>query len=300
MGQGLASSPAFDGACRIWKPGPETDFLGGTALLDGDEFFGTPEKAALMKRGYSLWSLLKDNPRYAYYGRLVALSDPAEDTGDIMAALAKLQGVGTCYFYPKAAADRLYDELEARGLSTDRHEHYRGGEAALAASREVLASLRLPDDLSMSVLGPKTPRELVAAAAGLCEACEVMPVPGPVMRGQVIDGVCLVATDREGRAVASASSYMLHHSSSPRAKDAFWGMLATREDRRGEKIALLLGAEAIVHMWARHGARGFMTGIRADNASSHALCTKLGVRDTGWIYAQGIDREVLGSGSVTK
>jgi hypothetical protein len=37
-------------------------------------------------------------------------------------------------------------------------------------------------------------------------------------------------------------------------------MLATREDRRGQRIALLLGAQAIIHMWEQHGARGFMTG----------------------------------------
>jgi hypothetical protein len=52
-------------------------------------------------------------------------------------------------------------------------------------------------------------------------------------------------------------------------------MLATLEDRRGEIIALLLGAQAIVHMWERHGARGFMTGVRADNSSSQALCNRL-------------------------
>jgi len=43
------------------------------------------------------------------------------------------------------------------------------------------------------------------------------------------------------------------------------------------------GAQAIIHMWESHGARGFMTGIRADNSSSQALCNKLGVRATEWI-----------------
>ena len=76
-------------------------------------------------------------------------------------------------------------------------------------------------------------------------------------------------------------------------------MLATRADRRGEKIGLVLGAQAIVHMWERHGARGFMTGVRAENASSQALCAKLGVGPTDWIYAHCIDRGVFG-GSITK
>jgi hypothetical protein len=93
---------------------------------------------------------------------------------------------------------------------------------------------------------------------------------------------------------------MIHHPSSPRARDAFWGMLATRDDRRGERIALLLGAQAIIHMWERHGARGFMTGVRADNAPSQALCNKLGVRATDWIYASCTDKEMFGGASITK
>ena len=76
-----------------------------------------------------------------------------------------------------------------------------------------------------------------------------MPVPGAFMRGQLRQGICLVATDGNGQPVATASSYVLHHPSSPRAPIVFWGMLATREDRRGEKIGLVLGAQAIVHMW---------------------------------------------------
>ena len=51
---------------------------------------------------------------------------------------------------------------------------------------------------------------------------------------------------------------------------------------------------AIVHMWERHGARGFMTGVRANNSSSQALCRKLGVNATDWIYAACTDKELFG------
>lgn len=120
------------------------------------------------------------------------------------------------------------------------------------------------------------------------------------MRGQARRGINLVACDRSGRPVASASSFVLHHPASPHAGDVFWGMLATRDDRRGEKIALVLGAMTIVHMWENEGARGFMTGVRNDNASSRALCNKLGVGDTEWIYAQCLDTSILGGSSFTK
>jgi Acetyltransferase (GNAT) family len=269
-------------------------------MFSADEFFGDPERIALSRRSASLWSLLRDNPRYAYYGRLVALSDPGPDTPDILTAVASLQGAAVCYFYPAHAADGLYAALEAKGLSTDRHEHYWGGEAALTASRIVKDQYSLPPDLSIRVIDAETPPELVRDVAELCLSCDVMPATGSVMRGQVRDGICLVAIDQDGHAVATASSYMIHHPSSPRAKDAFWGMLATREDRRGQRIALLLGAQTIVHMWERHGARGFMTGVRRDNVSSQALCNKLAVRSTEWIYASCMDRDLFAGSSVTK
>jgi hypothetical protein len=265
-----------------------------------DEFFGSPHRVALAKRSASLWALLRHDPRYSYYGRLVALSEPGQDTADILTAIATLQGAAVSYFYPADAAASLLAQLEARGLATDRHEHYRGGETAFAAGRRALEQIVLPADLCICTIDPGTPRELVAEVADLCEACDVMPVPGSVMRARACTGICLVATDRNGRPVATASSYMIHHPSSPRAKDAFWGMLATRHDRRGERIALLLGAQAIIHMWERHGARGFMTGVRAENTSSQALCNKLGITRTNWIYASCINQAMFDGTSITK
>lgn len=269
-------------------------------MFTDDEFFGAPDGIALSKRSANLWALLRDNPRYAYYGRLVALSDPTEDAVDILHAMAKLQGAAVSYFYPARSAASLFAQLEEKGLATDRHEHFWGGEAALVASREAQTAFALPPDLTISAIHADTPHELVGEVAELCQSCDVMPVPGSVMRGRSRKGVCLVATDQGGHAVATASSYMIHHPSSPRARDAFWGMLATREDRRGQKIALLLGAQAIIQMWERHGARGFMTGVRSDNAPSQALCKKLGLNATAWIYASCIDKELFGRSSVTK
>jgi hypothetical protein len=269
-------------------------------MFNADEFFGSPDRITLAKRSANLWSLLRGDPRFAYYGRLVALSEPGHDAADILSAMANLQGAAVSYFYPANAAQSLFAQLEERGLATDRHEHFWGGESALAASRRVQEDFALPADLCISAIDANTPRELVGAVAELCQSCDVMPVPGSIMRGQAQKGICLVATDQDGRPVATASSYMIHHPSSARARDAFWGMLATREDRRGERIGLILGAQTIIDMWECHGARGFMTGVRADNSSSLALCRKLGVSDTEWIYASCIDREMFGGTSITK
>jgi hypothetical protein len=264
------------------------------------EFFGAESSIALMRRSAALWSLLKDNPRYAYYGRVVGLSDPGNDTAERLCALARLQGASVVYYLPKSHAQALFSDLEERGFSTDRHEHYRGGEAAYRASRSILGKYTLPGDLSVSVLDADSPRGFVAEVAELCQSCEVMPVPGQIMRGVARPGINLVAMDAGGRPVASASSFVMQHPSGPHPTDVFWGMLATRQDRRGEKIALVLGAMAIVHMWEHKGARGFMTGVRRDNASSQSLCNKLGVTDSDWIYAQCLDTDLLGNSSITR
>lgn len=267
---------------------------------DDAEFFGDPHRVALARRSADLWKLLKDNPRFSYYGRPVGLSDPRDDAATILAAMARMQGAGVSQFFPAAEAEGLFAELEGEGLTTDRHEQFLGGQEALQASRALLGRRPLPADLEVVAINADTSRELVARVAELCQSCDVSPLPGAAMRGGVRPGVCLAALDRKGEPVATGASFMSHHPESPRAAHAFWGMLATRSDRRGEGIALLLGAMAIDHMWRNHGARSFITGVRAGNASSRALCEKLGVLPTQWIYAWCMDPSILGGQPVTK
>jgi hypothetical protein len=268
--------------------------------MGSEEYFGDPGKVELMRRAASLYQLVQHDPRFAYYGRLVALSDPGEDTFTMMKSLARLQGAGVCYYFPKAAAEELYAKLESAGFKTDRHEHYWGGEKAFRASQRVLADVQMPGDITVQRLDDATPSSLVCEVAALLQSCDVMPVPGNFLRGRTRPGITMVAVDRSGNPVASASSFVIHHSTSSHATDVFWGMLATREDRRGQKIALQLGAMAIEHMWLNEGARGFMTGVRNDNHSSQALCNKLGVYDSDWIYASCLYEALLGSSSVTR
>ena len=268
--------------------------------MNEEEYFGDAAKVALMRRSRALHELLKDDPRFSYYGRVVALTGPTADMLPAMMALARMQGAGVCYYFPNSDADGLFATLQAAGFTWDRHEHYRGGEDAFRASRQVAAEMRLPDDLTVQRLDEATPTGLVREVAALLQSCGVMPVPGAFLRGRAKPGITLVAIDGSGHPVASASSIFLHHADGAHPRDVFWGMLATREDRRGEKIALQLGAMAIEHMWVNEGARGFITGVRQDNRSSQALCGRLGVHDTDWIYAQCLDVAVLGGSSVTK
>ena len=109
----------------------------------------------------------------------------------------------------------------------------------------------------------------------------------------------LKVIDKDQNVVSSASAF-LHHKENLNYKDVMWGMLATKEDRQGEKISLILGAKIILKMWENFEARGFITEVRSENLTSVKLCNKLGLYDTEWVYAQCIDTELLGTARVTK
>jgi GNAT superfamily N-acetyltransferase len=259
------------------------------------ELFGNPAHLALLRRGEDVWRLVRGHPRYAYYGTVVSLSDPGDDTAEVMASLAGLQGVGMCFYFPKTGATPLFRALEAKGLRTAQSQFHRGERGAYEAGKALLARRSLPNNLTVIRLDATTPASLVKATVELCESCGISTMPGEVMRGGVLPGVNLVAVDASGAPVATAASYAMHASGAPRATEAFWGVLATREDHRGQGLAGLLGATAIVHMWEEEGMRAFNTGIKAENLASQAACAKLGVENTEWITAFCFDDGRLGA-----
>lgn len=265
-----------------------------------EEYFGSASKIGLMRRSRLLWSLLCDDPRFSYYGRSIFVSDERPDSAILMASLARLTGASCASFFPKSSVEQLFAELNAMGLSTDRHEHYRGEEEAYESAKKAVREIATPGGVTITQTGPDTHQRLLAGLAALWGDCGVMPVPGSVMRGSLRRGVVFAAIDEHGKPVSAAASFVMHNPRSGRADDVFWGMLATRDEWRGKKLGLLLGAQAIVHMWEKEGARAFSTGVRAENRPSQALCGKLSVRDTDWAYAWGLDAGLLGGDSITR
>lgn len=250
-----------------------------------EELFGNAAHRALLRRGEDLWRVVRGHPRLAYYGTVVSLSDPGDDTAEIMASLARLQGLGMCFYFPKDDASALLEDLESRGLRTAQSWYHRGGQAAYEASKALLQSKPAPENLTICRLDATTPGALVEATVALCQSCGLSSMPGEIMRGTVIPGINLIATEGSGAPVATAASYAMHAPDTPRATEAFWGVLATREDYRGQGLASWLGALAIEHMWEQEGMRAFNTGIKAENLASQAACAKLGVVNTHWITA---------------
>ncbi|MFK8034907.1 MAG: hypothetical protein AB8B94_12250 [Hyphomicrobiales bacterium] len=270
------------------------------AKMADKELFGTPSQISMMERGRALWALVCDDPAYSFFGRSVSLCGMTDDAFERIAALARLQGGTACHFFPKSELEAMTRELEDVGLGTNTHDHMRGTEPAYDAAKALISEMNLPNDITLGVVDMATPGEIVKDIAEVSLACGVVPVPGDAMRGHVRDGLCLAALDGAGTVVATASSYMNNHPEGARATDAFWGMLATRQDRRGERIGLYLGALAIVQMWENHGARAFNAGIAQVNEPSVSLCDTLKLAATEWTFLSCVDPELYGTDSAAK
>jgi RimJ/RimL family protein N-acetyltransferase len=76
-------------------------------------------------------------------------------------------------------------------------------------------------------------------------------------------------------------------------------MLATDPERRGQKLALILGALAMQQMHQRFGFASFMTGVQPGNAPSEAVCRASGLQDRGRAILTVVDSAVLPGGKLT-
>ena len=69
---------------------------------------------------------------------------------------------------------------------------------------------------------------------------------------------------------------------------------------RGKRLACWLGAQVIQDMARRFGARGFSSGVKPDNPASQAMCARLGVGPSPFVYVGAADPAILGDGPVTR
>lgn len=77
-------------------------------------------------------------------------------------------------------------------------------------------------------------------------------------------------------------------------------MLATRPDRKGERLALILGAIALREMQRRHGIERFFTGVTEGKTASEAVCRRSGFAPRGRSIISPVDPGVLQGGKLTK
>lgn len=266
-----------------------------------DEYFGTPAQQDLVRRARALFEVVKDDPRFTYYGRGVGIVR-REDCGiDLISAVIAL--TGACSFAATADDEvpKLTTELQDRGLSTTVFVRWTGGDDSIAKARSIVAQVALPTDVTVHPISAQSPVEHLIKLAEVADTAGVLTPAGSVMRGLTRPGVGLVAVDADGRAVSCAGAAGSYHQDHPEyASQCWWGMLATHPDRRGERLALVLGALALIEMRDRYGFDTFMTGVVAGNTASEALCKRLGLSPDGKSVVSAVDAALVPGGRITK
>lgn len=263
------------------------------------EYHGPPDQKALQRRADTLWSLVRDDPRFLSHGRTVCTDHCGSGQVALQVSLARLQGGSACEAVPAAAVANRITRLEAAGLKTDQFEYWRSGPDALDAAQGVLNDRTLPPDLELVSVDADTPSAVLAALDKLTQSCGVLLPNGAFMRGKERPAVCLFARDRQGVPVSVTAAVAMFHPDHPRRAQSWWGMLATSPKRRGEGLARIMGAHSILEMHDRFGISQFFTGIRADNTPSQKLCSTLGLAPSGEAVVIAMDPGLFTSGRIT-
>lgn len=265
------------------------------------DYFGSDAQIALLRRGRAAYDLYGQDQTLFYYGRTVGLVAPGPQAMDRLAGLITLQGNSSLLNVAQADVAELTREALQRGLTTTRYMRWISAENALQAARALLRDHPLPPDLSVHYIDAKTPDETLAELASVALACGVLPPSGAVLRGICKPGLGIVALDRTGRGVACAGAASILHPDHPDGRrQCWWGMLATLPERRGERLALILGAMALLACHERYGYTEILTGVEPGNTLSEKLCARLGLYADGNSVMTIADPAQLPGGRMTK
>lgn len=263
-------------------------------------FFGSDVQRRMQRIAHELSPLLKDQPAYGTEGRMWGIDEPEVADVDKVAALSRLQGATVNHYVLKSREAQFAAEYAERGFSNDRWDQFMGRRDCLTICSDYLANFELPDQYQLHQIGPETSTHLLDALEETAAACGVLPPMTPVLFGQVCNAAyfCLEAPD--GGVAACAGACLRNHPESHFGKASWWGMLATRDQDRGQSLSLYLGALAVRYMFENFGVEEFYTGVRSDNHVSRHICQKLGFRDSEYGCLAILDPTSFGEGGYTK
>lgn len=264
------------------------------------EYFGNSDQQRLQMRADYLWKLVQDIPDYACHGRVVGLANYSEHNLEQQIALARLQGVAPVDGMPREYLAKRRTGLENAGLITDVYDHWEGSVATFKAADAILAKSGLPADLKACVVTSDTSVEDLTNRDSLTQSCDVLLPMGLFMRGFERPSVFLYAKDRAERVVGAAAAVAQFHNEHDKSQMVWWGMLSTDPKRRGQGIALILGAMVSRDVRQKLGLSKCFTGIRAGNVPSEALCSKLALSRTDTVDLLAINPESFGGGQMSK
>lgn len=264
------------------------------------EFHGSRDQQSVQRKAAALWALVRDDLRFGSHGRAIAVAYSVSALLEAQIALTRLVGASACEFVPTEAAGEYVSKLEDAGLKTDTFQNWQTGPDALNAARNVIKSRPLADDLELVSVSPQSPPGDLAALNTLTQSCGVLLPNGAFMRGQERPAVCIFVRDRQGTPVCTSAAVTMFHPDHPLGKQSWWGMLATHPNRRGEGLALNLGAQSMLAQHERFGNESFFTGIREGNTASENLCTKLGLAPSGHTIVVAIEPSAFSGNQITK
>jgi hypothetical protein len=257
------------------------------------EFFGPPELQGAFKKSALLWDVVCDDPRFNCHGRAVGVSYDGGDEFELLTTIARLTGASACEGVPVSAAGDYVRKLQSNGFQTDRYEMWRSGPDLVEMAEQVVAAHCLPEDLDLVKIDEMTPSQLLHTLSELTENSGI-PLPmGSFVRGVTRPGIFMMALDKQGEPVGHAGASAAYSQHSPRANTAFWGLLTTAPHRRGERIALILGAMVIIEMHRLQKIKTFVTGIKQGNITSEKLCAKLSLAATDTVTIIAIDPTIF-------
>jgi hypothetical protein len=266
-----------------------------------DTFYGTDEQQAFLRRGQDVFVLLRDESWVTYYGRGVGVIAPDEDKGDRALALARLQGVSHYAFVPEAEVAGTVAGLDALGFRTNLYRRWVGRCSVLDAARRVIAEHPLPSDVRILAIDHDSPEDMLEKLARVALAAGVLPPAGRAMRGLARPSLTMLALNDAGDPLSCAGASAFAHSDHPKwGGMAWWGMLATAPERRGQRLALILGAHVLVAMHETFGFEEFFTGVEPGNGPSEALCARMGLAPDAFITITIVDPRALPGGRMTK
>ena len=267
---------------------------------DISDYFGSATQQALLMRGRQMFDLTRDDPATSYYGRTVGLASPDVAPFEKLVALTRLQGYSS---YLRVDADHLsgvMDRLRAAGLTPGAYDRWEGGATAIHASQR-LARAPLPKDLTLVWIRRDTPASVLASFGTTALDCGVLPPSLAVLTGDIKPGCALVALDPMGEVVSMAAAASILHSDCPgQHHTCWWGMLATRNDRRGAGLSMILGAQVLLEMNRRYGFTHFFTGVAGGNAASAAVCQRMGLERSTDHIVTATDTALVAGKSITK
>jgi RimJ/RimL family protein N-acetyltransferase len=250
-------------------------------------YFGSSDNQRIQRRAEAIWELVKDDPRYCCHGRAISLAEGFEDNIQLQASLSLLQGVGICDSVPSWHIEDRRSALEKLGLRVEQMEIFRGGTHTISSARSVVSERNLPEDLELIYLDERTSKTVFQKIDAFTQHHGAsLPMKSFLLKTGT-RSVCLAALDGDGNVVGTSAAGAHFNRNHARCDEAFWGMLATSEDRREQGIALLLGSLCMLAMNERHGFDKFFTCIKKGNTPSERLCAKLGLKpdDTSAVFS---------------